>query len=361
MQAKIGDIVRFLNTTGGGRVTRIEGQMAYVDDDGFETPVLMRECVVVSQGDTFYKVENRPMAPKAEAKVTPPAQPAPAVVLPPAPETPEGEKLNIVLGFEPAELKHLSSTSFDAYLVNDSNFYLYFSIATRPRETAEWTLRYAGLIEPGMQEFVFELTHDDLPDVDRISFQAFAFKKDKPFAAKPAINVEQRLDATRFARLHSFGQNIYFDTDVMTLEFVKDDVVASRRIEVDTAKLKDALAQKQRDDRRKPRQVERKSKPNARPAVIEVDLHASELLDTTAGLSPADILNYQIDTFRKIMDENLSHPGQQIVFIHGKGEGVLRQALMKELNHRYKGHDVSDASFREYGFGATKVVIRKIK
>ncbi len=31
---------------------------------------------------------------------------------------------------------------------------------------------------------------------------------------------------------------------------------------------------------------------------------------------------------------------------------------MKELNHRFKGHDVQDASFQEYGYGATQVTIR---
>jgi len=72
----------------------------------------------------------------------------------------------------------------------------------------------------------------------------------------------------------------------------------------------------------------------------------------------AEIINYKIDTFRKIMDENLRNKGKKIVFIHGKGEGILRQALMKELSHSYKGHDVQDASFREYGYGATQVTIR---
>ena len=61
------------------------------------------------------------------------------------------------------------------------------------------------------------------------------------------------------------------------------------------------------------------------------------------------------------MNAHLRAPGTKIVFIHGKGEGVLRQALMKELNHRYKGHDVQDASFREYGFGATQVTIRPVQ
>ena len=103
--------------------------------------------------------------------------------------------------------------------------------------------------------------------------------------------------------------------------------------------------------------MQKKEKASRRPDVIEVDLHISELVDTTAGLSPADILNLQIDEFRKVMDANLRNKGQKIVFIHGKGEGVLRAALMKELNHRYKGHQVQDASFREYGFGATQVTI----
>ena len=45
---KVGDIVRYLNATGGGKVTRIEGKLAYVEEeDGFETPVLVKECVVV--------------------------------------------------------------------------------------------------------------------------------------------------------------------------------------------------------------------------------------------------------------------------------------------------------------------------
>ena len=44
---KPGDTVRYLNDVGGGKVIRVEGQIAYVDDDGFETPVHVRELVVV--------------------------------------------------------------------------------------------------------------------------------------------------------------------------------------------------------------------------------------------------------------------------------------------------------------------------
>ena len=92
-------------------------------------------------------------------------------------------------------------------------------------------------------------------------------------------------------------------------------------------------------------------------AIVEVDLHAAELLDTTAGMQPRDILQHQLDVFRRTMDEHSRDLGRKIVFIHGKGDGVLRSALLKELRTAYKHCQHQDASFREYGFGATMVTI----
>ena len=356
MAVKVGDTVRFLNSVGGGKVVKIDGQIAYVDDDGFETPVLIKECVVVASGDSFYAREQpaKGGVPAPPSKAAP-EKPKPS--LPEAVETPEGERITLVLAFEPADIKTLSSTSFDAFLVNDSNYSMYVSVSTRARENEKWTLRFAGLIEPAIQEFLFELTTADLPDIDRISLQAIPFKTKGAFSRKNPVNFEQRIDATKFARLHCFGENPYFDSKVLALDIVTDDAPAPS-VTIDTKALEASLNEKKREDNRRSRPVNRKAPRDDSRSLLEVDLHASSLLDTTAGLSHSDILNYQIDTFRRIMDANLRNIGRPIVFIHGKGEGVLRQALMKELNHRYKGHDVSDASFREYGFGATKVVIR---
>ena len=71
-----------------------------------------------------------------------------------------------------------------------------------------------------------------------------------------------------------------------------------------------------------------------------------------------EILNYQLEVFRKTLDEYKNKKGQKIVFIHGKGDGVLRKALLQELKYKYKTYQSQDASFREYGFGATMVTIR---
>jgi dsDNA-specific endonuclease/ATPase MutS2 len=91
--------------------------------------------------------------------------------------------------------------------------------------------------------------------------------------------------------------------------------------------------------------------------MLEVDLHIHELLDNTNGFSNKEMLDCQLREFRRVMDENIKNKGQKIVFIHGKGEGVLRNELIKELKRVYKGCTWQDASFREYGFGATMVVI----
>ena len=88
-----------------------------------------------------------------------------------------------------------------------------------------------------------------------------------------------------------------------------------------------------------------------------VDLHVSSLLETTAGMSSADIHAYQLEYFHRTMREHLKEKGRKIIFIHGKGDGVLRSSLERELRHKYPTCRYQDASFREYGFGATQVTI----
>ena len=85
--------------------------------------------------------------------------------------------------------------------------------------------------------------------------------------------------------------------------------------------------------------------------VIEVDLHINELLDNTANMSNKEILDYQLGEFHKVLEENKNKKGQKIVFIHGKGDGVLRKSILDELKHKYKTYQSQDASFKEYIYG----------
>ncbi len=355
--AKIGDRVRFLNSVGGGIIKKIEGNIAYVDDDGFETPTLLRECVVVASPEVTEKkmaLTQDAVMPKTAKTQTSATISKEKDNITETEETSEGEILNVVLAYEPKDIKHLNTTTFDTYLVNDSNYYLYFTYMSRADESIGWTTRYAGIVEPNIQVFLEEISGENLPAMDRIAIQFIAFKSGKEFKIKSPVAVETALDTTKFFKLHCFHDNPYFDKEVIAIDIVTNDIPRKRMV-IDSSRIEASLKAKKAVDRPTRQPVHKKN--DKKPGIIEVDLHIDELIDSTAGLSPSEILNLQVDEFRKIMDANLKNKGQKIIFIHGKGEGVLRSALMKELNHRYKNCMVQDASFREYGFGATQVTI----
>lgn len=345
--AQVGDIVRYLNSVGGGKIVRIDGNMAYVDEDGFETPVLLKECVVVTPSQPKAKSESKFVAPPTV--VPAPAQKQEETVE----ETPAGEKLNIVLAYEPEEIKHLNTTEYDAYLVNDSNYYLYFTYLVKSN-LHDWVTRFAGIVEPGIQVHLEHVTRDMVNSIDRVAIQYIAFKQGKEFKLKAPVAVEYAVDNTKFFKLHCFHDNDYFDTPVIAFDIVKNDI-PQRSVVFDSGHLEEAMLRKKAADKPERRNVEKKQR---RQGIIEVDLHISELLDSTSGLSNTEMLEVQLKEFNSVMQKYQRDKGTKIVFIHGKGEGVLRNALLKELKYKYKNCDVQDASFREYGFGATQVTIR---
>ena len=391
--------MRFLNATGGGRITRIEGKIAYVDEDGFETPVLLNEVVVVlpagheakaAQGakmfdqaafdagraDTTRSVDKSPRA--AE---TPTEKPAPQASTS-GPETDHGERLNLVLAFEPSNVKSLSTSTFNAVLVNDSNYSLLFTLSRRADGERGWTLVFGGEAAPNEIIDLARLTHETLGGYERISFQCVAFKRTKEFGLKIPVGVNRKLDLTKFHKLHSFRPGLYFDTPVLEVPLVSDDKIAGQ-VEVsapelvgamgarrpsersdaaDAAKAAAELATKFKVDTRgkqgKRRERNAAENPTALLPLIEVDLHIAELVDTVAGMDNAAMLQRQLKEVRDVMLANARRQGQKIVFIHGKGDGVLRRAVVDLLKREYPKSELQDASFREYGFGATLVTVR---
>lgn len=349
MAMKIGDKVRFLNETGGGVVSGFASKdiVNVRDEDGFDIPMPVRECVVIDTNDYNIKIEqkkeDRPKTEEVEQ---------PVVEKRPLSETREGEKLNVYVAYVPMDVKSMTTTSFEAYLVNDSNYYLYYTYSSG--ENKNWILRSHGVVEPNVKLFLEEFGKDMLNEMERIKVQFVAFKT-KPYVGKPAVSVEQRIDAVKFYKLHSFVETDFFDTPAMLYDIVRDDVPARTRL-VSAEELADSMRAKMKDDVRVISQPIVKKKHI--DSILEVDLHIDQLLDTTAGMSNSDMLKYQLETFNKVMQEHLNKKNQKIVFIHGKGDGVLRKAILDELKRKYKNCLSQDASFREYGFGATMVTIK---
>ena len=91
--------------------------------------------------------------------------------------------------------------------------------------------------------------------------------------------------------------------------------------------------------------------------IVEVDLHIHELLDDFRGLSNSEMPEIQMRKFREELDNAMRKGIKKIVFIHGVGAGVLKLEIRKELDRMKKKLDYQDASFKEYGYGATLVRI----
>ena len=64
---------------------------------------------------------------------------------------------------------------------------------------------------------------------------------------------------------------------------------------------------------------------------LTVDLHI-EAIPGGLSVPKGQQLQFQMDTFRKVIRENVSHRGRKISFIHGIGDGILKAAIRKELD-----------------------------
>lgn len=377
---KIGDKVRFLSEIGGGRVSGFQGKNVVLveDEDGFEIPMAINDVVVIASDD--YSTANAMANAKTNANAnsnTPdgmsikqklsnglnandPLQeeedydPADKEITFRAPveERKGGNKLSVYLAFIPIDVKEFTNSRFECYIVNDSNYYLRYNYLVA--ENQNWQLRLDGEIEPNTKCFVEELGREDLNEMEHIALQMMAYKKDKAFILKPTMDVQFRLDPVKFYKFHCFQDNDFFEEPALLFTVIENDE-QPRPLVVDAKKLKQEMYRKVKEDEKKPvKSVQKKGNDE----IVVVDLHADEVLETTNGMSNSDILEYQLKVFRDTLAEYANKRGQKIVFIHGKGEGVLRRAIINDLSYRYKRYQYQDASFQEYGYGATQVTIR---
>ena len=65
----------------------------------------------------------------------------------------------------------------------------------------------------------------------------------------------------------------------------------------------------------------------------------------------------QLSRFRDAMSKAQNERWKQIVFIHGVGDGRLKFEIRKIIESQFPDVRYQDASFLEYGYGATLVFL----
>jgi len=344
---KIGDRVRFLNETGGGRITEIneKGMVVVQTEDGFEIPVALGE-LIPDQGfsgeqveEKEIDVENKQVSRSKEAKEIRGSKEEKIKL----PVNVNAAGANVLVGFAADPNQPVFSSEISCFLINDSEFVLYY-MAGMVRQGNYYHMS-SGMLEANMKCHLKTFSHSELSKISDIHLQSI-FVSDGRYSARKPLDLKLDISKINFSKESFYRNNDYFDGKAVIFgEAVKDmPEIAERPFKTDDY-ISDVAAEK-------------KKIPTDS---VQVDLHIENLIESTKELSPSDIIKIQLRKFNESIAEAIEKRAKRLIIVHGVGQGTLKMQIRKELQEKYPQYSFQDASFKEYGFGATLVHLHIIK
>lgn len=407
---KVGDTIRYLNASGGGVVKRIERGVAWVEGpDGFELPTPIHECVVVDSRDTFVPAYKSPAERRQEKAQQPAASVAKAATAPastdsaapaqdlsflaPLSEGPwfdraGGDLLQVHIAYLPVSYEHFGQSSYETYLINESNYHLLFTYSTATA-TGGYKLRSAGVLEPDMRVLVEEFEAADINDHAVSHFQFIAYKPERSYRSMAPVERQVRMDVVRLVKRHSFRENPFFDEDALVLPLLEAydgkpeasqeaSQPAPSRAGALPQRVTERAEQKKTEPKATPKATSKSKKAQAKPqpeplhsepaqsvepiatpeqTVEKVGLEAERILPNATGMTPHEVLLYQLKNFRRELDKRLDRRGSKVIFVHGAGQGILHQLIINRIEQDYPMVQYRDVTFDGFPMGAIEVTI----
>lgn len=343
MKFRKGDSVSFLNDTGGGTVSRVDekGYVYVVTSDGFEIPVPEKELVFKGTFNASGKdIESEPVALKEVPRERTKKKTQETITLPR--NIGAEVQVNLLLGFIPENDGPVFNNSIGCYLINDSPFLIYY-LAGKKESGSLYNIA-SGIIEPETKTFLLSFNQTSLSKISDFHIQVIFVSGGLYFRRKP-IDVMVGMKLVNFSKESYYRENDYFNEKAVIFDISGNTAMVTDIPDVS----EDVIEQKILADRIiKPKQKEPISD------TLEVDLHY-EGESMVNSLSPTAIMALQMSRFHAAVEEAISKNMRRLVIIHGIGQGTLKMQIRKELQDKYPKFIYQDASFKEYGFGATMV------
>ncbi len=314
----IGDRVRLLHGNEEGVITKISnaGRIEIEIEDGFRIPAMKNEVVVISAAERQYfgdgvKVEaTKPFDPKASK---------------------DDHQEGIYLAYIP-----LNDKDHSIYLVNQSSRN-YIMLVSEVYGTNCRTLVAGELAARGNTK-IGEKSIADFEEWPTLLCQFFPIHP-KIEATQPSFERKIKFKATTFfkskSRIPILEKNGYL---FKLTENVK---------EIDIKQLNESLNMDS-----KTLETPKFPKPAS-----SIDLHIEKLTKDYPFMSNAEMLKLQMETFDKNLNYAIAHGMDQITFIHGIGNGVLRKEIHKYLSQMKNIKYFQDEQKSPFGYGATLVRI----
>ncbi len=344
---KPGDQVSFLNEKQEGIVKEIleNGQIIVDLEDGFPVEVSPRELVVVkSHAENVSGKVPQEGADKAQRQEYH--------------QYPILLALADVLYFLTVPLENtVSSGPLNWYLVNSTCFQFAFTIHYRKNGLLQG--HQCGIITPGQCIPMGEFKREDLFSQGEIQFDALLFDKN-PHNAIPRIHKTTNLDLPVLSQsFPSLSSPLCFSKASIIYTYTSQDTMdESGLLEKLKTEFTATPSSSNKDAHKilkKTRESDVLNKYGLSPGRKEVDLHIEELRENIEKLSNSEMLQIQMEHFRKELDNAILRRLPSVVFIHGIGNGKLKNEIRGELQKN--GFRYADAAYHQYGSGATEVFI----
>ncbi|MGC9330945.1 MAG: DUF2027 domain-containing protein, partial [Bacteroidales bacterium] len=201
------------------------------------------------------------------------------------------------------------------------------------------------VLEPDTKLELMKIDDKNLNDLKKVAMQGL-FTGNQMQQLKPLIQAELKIKQARLKQDEAYSNSDYFHDKAQVHVMYSNDIIVN-------ADLNEVSSEKEMLEKLDAEKHSRSTK-RSEPVVWEEDLHINALVDTVVGMSNHEILEYQMRYFHEVLNEAIKERIESVVFIHGIGNGTLRSTLRKSLENDYKLR-YEDASFKEYGFGATRV------
>ncbi len=346
----IGDRVRLLRAKEQGVVSRLlPGDLIEVEiEDGFRIPVMRSELVPVSplEAERLLKTANygpqKPVASTASNILS---------------------NQGIYLAFVP-----VNDREYTLHLVNNTDWEFPYTLgeeSAAPNGGAQFRGLQSGVLKPkSQQKFNDMYAHAQFETWPTFVVQGLWFRAGKSSLRAPLVKRFKARAATFFKNkttipvLNQPGFQTQLDTDTAD----QPTSAGSPPSSTTQPAAKPAKPVTIRPDELKAEMLKPKTELAGvsieRPSAV-VDLHTEVLLPKGQGnRSPADLLQLQLDTFEKALENAIASGMHEITFIHGVGSGALRTELHRRLGGHPNVKFFEDAQKQKFGYGATKVTIK---
>ena len=347
MNFNIGDKVKFLNSKGGGIISKIlDSRMVSVAvEGGFEIPTLISELIRMDGSEPaarFFRQDFQDVQDLQdvdEIKDDHRLSDLPSIL------TRNRKSEDIYLAFFPHEQKWLISGLLDIILINNSSFDILYNIFLQNQE-GNYTGKDYGSCFPDSRLLLDTISREQIPEWISGYIQ-FLFHSSSHHEVLPPFNSQFKISGQKFYNEASYRETSFIDGKIILVKVVS--ITESLKVFKSTKEMTSIRPASVQNE-----ELIMKHMVNQREA--KVDLHIHELMEDPGSLENQEILDFQKAYFERSLESAIANHCLKVTFIHGVGNGVLRENIL-EILKKYEGIEVLDAPMQKYGVGAVEIRI----